>query len=886
MKLSVERVEELMEQARLPQEGRELIRKIRSSEPQRRVSPTSSVTGRFPSRKMGLTIQYESRTVEGPACLLHETDDQVLEFWDQPHTFQFRYEVPGVGRRTLKETPDFLVIGIVDGRPFFRLEQWRTDERMERLGQSEPWRYQRSPNGWVHLPVVEHLKSIGIPYCVRLRSEIDTMLVRNLEILEPFDPESYVLSPGVRERVSMAVSENPGCILADLLAHLVDVPVAEVYALARRNDIHISLRRVVITDHARVQVYPDAATAELLAGPTLAIDGAAVEVVAGSTVRWAGMELTIKHLTSETVFLLSAKGEAVQFPRVQFLELARAGDIVGVADGRRSIAEEFASVDKGLVEQAEARFERIRPYVDGKATPSGSTERRWVRRYRAAAKIFGDGKPGLVASHAAKGNRTPRLDPESTQLAHKTMEAQMLQPEKRSTSAAFSVYRYECLKLGLEPMGATAFYRRAKRIKASTRAQAIWGKKAAKAIALRSPIGGLSPDGDCALYRVHIDHTPFDVETIDSQGTKSLGTANLSVARDAYSSAILAAVLLFDEPSTRSLMLVAREIVRRFGRFAKIFVCDAGPEFGSTYFEKLCARYNSRLEKREQGDARDGTIVESGFAEGNRELAWLLRGNTQVNERMRELSKGHRPSDRAVWTLDALYDEVQRFVQRHNNEWNDRIQGTPMEVLERSLKAAGQSDDLVIPFDIAFRALTAFPGPKRGGTAKVERSGVDINKITYWCEAFREAGVVGTYVDVSYEPLNAAIGYARVKGAWHVCHSSVRGLEGLTEKEVALASQKLRQSLGHKRRVSPEEFGRYLVELQQREGELAKEKEARKAAEQRALVARIDPAPQRSHAAPGAPSRVDLSGVRAPEGYRKRDLKTAREEVQGDGHSG
>jgi putative transposase len=204
--------------------------------------------------------------------------------------------------------------------------------------------------------------------------------------------------------------------------------------------------------------------------------------------------------------------------------------------------------------------------------------------------VYGSGKAGLIANHAAKGNRTARVKSASAELARTTIEAQMLQPEKRSASAAFSVYRFACLKVGEKPMGQTAFYRRVKKISASTRAHAIWGKKAAKALALRGPVGGLSPDGDCALYRVHIDHTPFDVELIDSQGTKTLGTANLSVARDAYSSAVLAAVLLFDDPSTRSLMLVAREIVRRFGRLAKIFVCDAGPEFGSNYFEQLCGR--------------------------------------------------------------------------------------------------------------------------------------------------------------------------------------------------------------------------------------------------------------------------------------------------------
>jgi putative transposase len=40
---------------------------------------------------MGITIQFESHTVELWAIYLMEHDPDVLEFYDQPQTFKLRY---------------------------------------------------------------------------------------------------------------------------------------------------------------------------------------------------------------------------------------------------------------------------------------------------------------------------------------------------------------------------------------------------------------------------------------------------------------------------------------------------------------------------------------------------------------------------------------------------------------------------------------------------------------------------------------------------------------------------------------------------------------------------------------------------------------------------
>jgi putative transposase len=68
----------------LTSETEALITSIRSSPPIRRVSGrANNVTGRYPSPKMGMSIQFESEHVEFWAIYTMERDDDVLEFYDQ-----------------------------------------------------------------------------------------------------------------------------------------------------------------------------------------------------------------------------------------------------------------------------------------------------------------------------------------------------------------------------------------------------------------------------------------------------------------------------------------------------------------------------------------------------------------------------------------------------------------------------------------------------------------------------------------------------------------------------------------------------------------------------------------------------------------------------------
>src|SRR6266581_2430550 len=98
---------------------------IRGAHPVRRVtSRAGNVSGLYPSRKMGVTIQFESQKVELWAILVMDHDPDVFEFYDQPDTFKLRYlDKAGKKMQGHYYTPDFLVLR----NRSVCFEEWKTE---------------------------------------------------------------------------------------------------------------------------------------------------------------------------------------------------------------------------------------------------------------------------------------------------------------------------------------------------------------------------------------------------------------------------------------------------------------------------------------------------------------------------------------------------------------------------------------------------------------------------------------------------------------------------------------------------------------------------------------------------------------------------------------
>jgi len=95
----------------IPEQGRVAIHQVRSSDPARRVGGGHrNVSGRYPSRKMGVTIQFESHRVELAEIYEMEHGADVLEYYDQPPPIKLDYQAASGKRLGVIHTADFFTI--------------------------------------------------------------------------------------------------------------------------------------------------------------------------------------------------------------------------------------------------------------------------------------------------------------------------------------------------------------------------------------------------------------------------------------------------------------------------------------------------------------------------------------------------------------------------------------------------------------------------------------------------------------------------------------------------------------------------------------------------------------------------------------------------------
>src|SRR6266852_333819 len=150
--------------------ARVVIDHIRSSDPTRRVGGgRRNVSGRYPSKKMGVTIQFESHRVELAAVYELEHDPEVLEYFDQPPTIKLDYESVAGQRMGVLHTADYFVIR----KEAAGWEECKTEEDLIQLNRKNPNRYTFNGTRWICPPGEAYAAALGLYYRVRSSRDID-----------------------------------------------------------------------------------------------------------------------------------------------------------------------------------------------------------------------------------------------------------------------------------------------------------------------------------------------------------------------------------------------------------------------------------------------------------------------------------------------------------------------------------------------------------------------------------------------------------------------------------------------------------------------------------------------------------------------------------------
>lgn len=120
----------------------------------------------------------------------------------------------------------------------------------------------------------------------------------------------------------------------------------------------------------------------------------------------------------------------------------------------------------------------------------------------------------------------------------------------------------------------------------------------------------------------HIDHLEVDLQLCDSKTNQLLGKCWLTLMILSSPRRVAAFYETFDPPSYRSVMMVMRLCVKRYGRLPTAITVDGGPEFRSVYFEQLLALYRVRKHQRPAHEPRFGSPLERLF--GTLDTSFIL----------------------------------------------------------------------------------------------------------------------------------------------------------------------------------------------------------------------------------------------------------------------
>lgn len=423
------------------------------------------------------------------------------------------------------------------------------------------------------------------------------------------------------------------------------------------------------------------------------------------------------------------------------------------------------------------------------------TLQRWQAMKREAASKYGCGYIGLIPQ-IKPANRTPRLDQATIKLLENFIENDYETLKQKKKYSVYSAFRLACEREAVIPTSYKTF---CKAIKQRPRYEQATNRQGRRAAYPYKPfywtLDQTTPrHGDRPFEIIHIDHTQLDEEFVCSHTGRNLGRAWASIMVDAFSRRILAIYVTYDSPSYRSCMMLIRECVRRFGRFPQTIIVDGGREFKSTYFEILLARYECTKKTRPPAESRFGSVCERLFGTINTRFLNNLRGNTQIMRNVRQVTKSVNPKNHAVWTLGRFYQRLKEFAYEvYDTIDHPSIGCTPREMFALGMRQSGNRSHRIILYSEDFLMFT-LPTTAKGKATVCAARGVKINGIYYWTEAFRDPEVERSSVEVRYDPFDAGIAYAFVRGVWAKCHSEYYSiLRNHSEREIKVVTEELRR---------------------------------------------------------------------------------------------
>ena len=779
---------DLFDRIGTPPAGRTMIDRARACAPVRDVqSRGGNVITLLASRKMGKEVRTESRHIEFAAAVNHEYDTAVLEYYAQPCELKLELIDDACGEiRSIQHFPDFLVIR-QDG---ITLEEWKSQDKLERLAQRFPYRYQRGSDGLWHSPQIERqLAELGIRYRIYSDKAIPRKRVENLlHLADYFHPATPPCPDTTVERLHAVLREHGAVYLSELLARPFCFDADELNKAIADQLVEVDLDREALTQPTRARLYRDATLREFLAADIKAgqIPGQqsfVIDIAPGAVFSFESQKFTIS-LVGEADFVCTVDdGSTRTLSRdwlLEAVEKQRVQPIEGITPANLNLSR-YSENDLKIAANRSVMLHST------SAPVSDRTLRRWSARQHAAIANGGHEVLALVPRTSAKGNRTARLSDDQEHWLMHIIKTKWTSHEAKNYKSCYRELVVLFDEKGIKAPSYPTVIERIKAVEDTRTLRTRHGKRMAYQLSefidvlyLDTPAHGSRP-----FQYVHIDHTQLDIELVSGRTGKPLGRPWLSFAVDAYSRRIVALYLTFDPPSYHAVMMTVRDMVQRNSRLPEFVVVDNGRDFMSSAFESFLEAMGVHLRFRPAGQPRHGAVLERVFGRANTEYIHNLSGNTKATKNVRMTTGKHLPVNFAEWTLESMYHGLMYWAtEYYDQETHPALDCSPREAFQRGMRHSGARPQRRILFNEDFLIATCPPVDRAGVRQVHNQRGVKVNEMLYWHADFRDPRYAGQKSAVRYDPWDASSVYVLLKDRWvrAQCRNLI-GLGQLTELE-------------------------------------------------------------------------------------------------------
>ncbi len=768
----------------LTEAGRQIVRHARAEGPARDVKfRYGGVRTSYVSGKTGLQVLTESRTVELSALVTYEHEPRIEEVWAQPLSYDISVTDKNGRPRRVTITPDFLLIRDHE----FLVEEWREEERLERLAKERPSDFSKDEHGvWHFHPAEQALQKLGFIYRLRSSRELQQKRVSNVMFLRDLVSDTAPkISDEELQRLKSRFAERSVIPYLQLL-HQDGFKANDLYQAIAREEVYVDIaeQRLDVVD--TLVIYRDRlaydAAAALRALPHLPPPSSLLRLKVGTRVSYEGRALNVALVGSESVTLVDVAGDHTQLP-IKLLQALHERQSLAVVS---TPPPEFDLGDIAHAPSIETALQRLRALnAPAHATVSPRTIRRWRKKRNEATS-----PQGVLRALIPKRRSGQHQACGPVYEKAKTVADEFFNTAKCPTrNAAYAIFKQACDAAELMPVARSTFYRWCDDLESTLKRK---GRRAANA---EAPIPQLNEDtpprhGTHRHNVLYIDHTNVNIR-VAGRLVDDLGKPWLTLGVDGTGEP-MALYFDFSAPSTQSVMMLLRDYVKRHSRLPDIIVLDNGREFHSAALSALCQLFDIQIRWRRASMPRDSSVVERLFGTTETEILAQLDGNTRAMKDPRSVSPSHHPEHHIRWTLPALYAAFEAFLfDVYIHRKHPRYGISLSEFRERQKLELGDRSHVFVRYDEVFRLLTAVH-PERKATRIVDyQRGVYVNGIYYWHPKLAKAKRAEA-VEVRVEMWRARVVYARFRDEWLVAEARDGGrLEGrfLAEYEVALRNE-------------------------------------------------------------------------------------------------